>query len=169
MTWKSWLLAALALFTALLLQRSALPLLDLPGAAPLPMVVIVVAFALVKGPFDGAVLGFCAGLFADLAPPSTHGVGREAFVYCIIGYCCGKVAGDIDRSALAPVAVVAVATAATIVGNAVVGALLGGGHLSLRSLATQLPAVVLYDALLAPFIVPAIAVLVRRLDPEPRR
>ena len=53
MTWKSALLAALSLFTALLLQRSALPLFALPGAAPLPMLVIVVAFALVKGPFDG--------------------------------------------------------------------------------------------------------------------
>ena len=169
MTWKSWLLAALAVFTALLLQRSALPPIGLPGGAPIPMLVVVVAFALVKGPFDGSVLGFCAGLFADLAPPSTHGVGREAFVYCVIGYACGKVAGEIDRSALAPVAVVAVATAAAILGNAVLAELSGGAHLSLRSLVTQLPAVVLYDALLAPFIVPAIAVLVRRLDPEPRR
>ena len=169
MSWKTALLAALSLFTALLLQRSALPLLDLPGGAPLPMVVLVVAFALVKGPFPGSVIGFCAGLVADLAPPSIHGVGREAFVYCFIGYVCGMVAGEIDRSALAPVAVVAVATAAAIVGNAVVAAPFGGAHTSLRSLVTLLPAVVLYDVLLAPFIVPAIAVLIRRLDPEPRR
>ncbi len=169
MTWKSSLLAALAVFTALLVQRSALPLFDLPGGAPVPILVIVVAFALVKGPFGGCVVGFCAGLFADVAPPATHGVGREAFVLCLVGYWCGKLAGEVDRSALAPVAIVAVATAATIIGNGVVGSIFGGGHLSLRSLVTQVPAVVLYDVLLAPFIVPGIAVLVRRLDPEPRR
>jgi len=62
-----------------------------------------------------------------------------------------------------------VASAAAVFGNAVVAAIFGGEHVSARTLVTQLPAVVLYDVLLAPFIVPAIAVLVRRLDPEPRR
>lgn len=169
MNWKTGLLAALSLFTALLVQRSALPLILLPGGSPLPMVVIVVAFALVRGPFIGCVIGFVAGLVADLAPPSTGGVGREAFVYCLIGYACGLVAGEIDRTALAPLAVVASASAAAVLGNAVVGALFGAGHPSWRALAHLLPAVVFYDVLLAPFVVPLIALLVRRLDPEPRR
>ena len=168
MSWKTVLLAALSLFTALLVQRSVLPLLPLPGAEPLPMLVLVAAFALVRGPLAGCLIGFCAGLVADLAPPSTHGVGREAFVYCLVGYLCGLVAGEIDRSALAPLAVVAVATVVAVAANAVLG-LFAGQHLHPRALATLLPAVVLYDVLLAPFIVPAIAVLVRRLDPEPRR
>jgi rod shape-determining protein MreD len=169
MNWKTALLAALSLFTALLVQRSALPLIVLPGGSPLPMVVIVAAFALVRGPFIGSVIGFLAGLFADLAPPSTGGVGREALVLCLIGYACGLVAGEIDRTALAPLAVVAAASAAAVIGNAVVGALFGAGHPSWPVLAHQLPAVVLYDVLLAPFVVPLIALLVRRLDPEPRR
>jgi rod shape-determining protein MreD len=169
MNWKTALLAALSLFTALLVQRSALPLIVLPGGSPLPMVVIIAAFALVRGPFVGCLLGFAAGLFADLAPPSTGGVGREAFVYCLIGYACGMLAGEIDRTALAPLAIVAGASVAAVLGNAVVGALFEGDHPSWSSLAHLLPAVVLYDVLLAPFIVPLIALLVRRLDPEPRR
>lgn len=169
MSWKTALLAALSLYTALLLQRSALPLLSLPGAAPIPTVVIVAAFALVRGPMAGAVVGFCAGLVADLAPPSTHGAGREAFVYCLVGYVCGMVAGEIDRSALAPLAVVAGASVVVVLGNTALGVIFGGDHATTSSLAHILPAVVVYDVLLAPFIVPAIALLVRRLDPEPRR
>lgn len=169
MSWKTALLAALSLFTALLLQRSALPLLNLPGADPIPMVVLLAAFALVRGPFVGSVIGFFAGLVADLAPPTSHGAGREALLYCLIGYVCGMAAGEIDRSALAPLAVVAGASAFAVAGNAALGLIFGAEHPTLSSLATVVPAVVLYDVLLAPFIVPAIAVLVRRLDPEPRR
>ncbi len=169
MNWKTALLAALSLFTALLLQRSALPLLALPGAAPIPMVVLVAAFALVRGPFVGSLVGFCGGLVADLAPPTTHGAGREAFLYCLIGYVCGMAASEIDRSVLAPLAVVAAASAFAVIGNSALGLIFGAEHPSVRSLVTLVPAVVLYDVLLAPFIVPAIAVLVRRLDPEPRR
>ena len=169
MSWKTALLAALSLFTALLLQRSALPLLALPGAAPIPMVVLLAAFALVRGPFVGSLIGFCGGLVADLAPPTTHGAGREAFLYCLIGYLCGKAAGEVDRTTLAPLAVVAVASAFAVVGNAALSLIFGAVHPTLSSLVTIVPAVVLYDVLLAPFIVPAIAVLVRRLDPEPRR
>jgi rod shape-determining protein MreD len=169
MSWKTALLAALSLFTALLIQRSALPLLNLPGADPIPMLVLVAAFALVRGPFVGCVIGFWSGLVADLAPPSIHGVGREAFLYCLIGYLCGMAAGEIERSALAPVIVVAVASAVAVAGNAALAVIFGAEHISSHQLVTQLPSVVLYDVLLAPFIVPTIAVLVRRLDPEPRR
>ncbi len=169
MSWKAALLAALSLFTALLLQRSALPLLSLPGAAPIPTVVLVVAFALVKGPLVGCVIGFCAGLMADLAPPATHGAGREALVYCFIGYVCGLFAGEVDRSAMAPIAVVAGASIVAVLGNAVIGVIFGGEHPTSSSLAHIVPAVVVYDVLLAPFIIPVVAVLVRRLDPEPRR
>jgi rod shape-determining protein MreD len=169
LSWKTALLAALSLYTALLIQRSALPLLGLPGAEPLPMVVLVAAFALVRGPFVGSLIGFCGGLVADLAPPTTHGAGREAFLYCLIGYVCGMAAGEIERSALAPLAVVAFASAFAVVGNAALSLIFGAEHPSLSALATIVPSVVLYDVLLAPFIVPAIAVLVRRLDPEPRR
>ncbi|MDX6230215.1 MAG: hypothetical protein QOI76_3605 [Frankiales bacterium] len=168
MSWKVALLAALSMFTALLLQRSALPLLGLPGAAPIPMVVLLAAFALVRGPFAGCLIGFFSGLAADLAPPTTHGAGREALLYCLIGYLCGKAAGEVDRTTLAPLAVVAVASAFAVVGNAAL-LIFGVVHPSLSSLAHTVPAVVLYDVLLAPFIVPAVAVLVRRLDPEPRR
>ena len=169
MNWKTTLLAALALFTALLIQRSALPLLGLPGAAPVPMLVIVAAFALVRGPFVGCVIGFCGGLMADLAPPSTNGAGREALMFCLIGYGCGMVAGEIERSVLAPLAVVGAASAFAVVGSTALSIVFGGDHPSPSALVTIVPAVVVYDVLLAPFIVPSVAVLVRRLDPEQRR
>jgi len=70
---------------------------------------------------------------------------------------------------MAPIAVVAVASVVAVLGNAALGVIFGGQHPSSSSLAHILPAVVVYDVLLAPFIVPAVALLVRRLDPEPRR
>ena len=80
MNWKTALLAALSLFTALLVQRSALPLILLPGGCPLPMVVIIAAFALVTRPVHRLVIGFWPGCSPTSRPrrPAASGARRSS-------------------------------------------------------------------------------------------
>src|SRR3954462_5298017 len=69
------------ILTLLPLQYSVVALLPIPGAGPDLLLVAVAAVALVRGPAAGLVLGFWAGLAADLAPPADHAMGRLALAY----------------------------------------------------------------------------------------
>ncbi len=101
----------------------------------------------------------------DLAPPADHPVGQWAMVLCLVGYLAGLARDDAAESVLmAIVAVAFCATAANLL-YAGVGGLLGDARVSWSGLAGTLPAAVLYDVLLAPFLVPGIGVLARRLEP----
>ena len=87
--------------SALVLQLTVLDLLPLPGGiAPDLVLLVVVALALTSGPLPGLVTGFAAGLALDLAPPASHAIGAYALVFCLVGYVCGRAAGEIDRSAI---------------------------------------------------------------------
>ena len=94
--------------TALIVQLTVLDVLPLPGGiAPDLVLLVVVAIALTNGPLPGLVVGFAAGLALDLAPPASHAIGAYALVFCLTGYVCGSVAGEIDRSAFLPIAAMA--------------------------------------------------------------
>lgn len=163
------LLALLSIVTGLLLQRSAFAQIPLPGAGPELLVIVVVAFALFRGPFTGMLVGFAAGLLADLSPPAAHHVGREAFVLCLTGYLAGLLQDEVDRSALAPMFVVAVGTAFAVLLDAGLGGLFGDARVTWGAVTRVLPATVLYDVVLTPFIVPVLGALDRRLDLDARR
>ncbi|MFJ2112216.1 MULTISPECIES: rod shape-determining protein MreD [unclassified Streptomyces] len=163
------LLSATLVVAALVIQVSVLARLQLPGAVPDLMLLVVLALAFVYGHVSGALIGFGAGLLADLAPPADHAAGRYALVLCLIGYLAGLVRpenGQI-RSAIVPMtAVVAAAVGSTLL-YAGVGALVGdtaARHVGLSGL--MLTAAV-YDLLLAPFTVPLIMWLARRADNDP--
>ena len=79
--------AALLLVFALLLQRTALPLLPW-GPADL-VTVLVAVLGLYAGPAAGCVSGFGIGFVADAL--SDHALGRLAAVLCLVGYLCGMV------------------------------------------------------------------------------
>ncbi len=83
------LLSAVLVLLGLVLQVSVLGQLQLPGATPDLLMLIVVGLALVYGPSGGCLVGFAAGLLADLAPPSDHAIGRFALVLCLVGYATG--------------------------------------------------------------------------------
>ena len=157
------LLGAVTVLAALLLQTAVLAALPLPGATPELLVVLVVAFALAEGPLSGTVTGFVAGLSADLL--SDHALGRLALALAVVGYAAGQVHDDTERSVLLPFAVVAGASAATVLLYAAEGVLLGDPRVGavpvLRSLVSSVP----YSVVLTPFVVPAVAALVRRVDP----
>ena len=43
-----------------------------------------------RGPRDGAIIGFAAGLALDIAPPASGLLGQSALVFCLVGYGCGR-------------------------------------------------------------------------------
>ncbi|WP_064674605.1 rod shape-determining protein MreD, partial [Streptomyces albus] len=121
------LLTAALVVVALVVQVAVLARLQLPGAVPDLLLLVVLGLALVYGHTAGALVGFFAGLLADIAPPADHAVGRYALVLCLIGYAAGltKPEGGAHRSATVPMLVVASAAICSTLLYAGVGALVG--------------------------------------------
>ncbi|MEV7356696.1 MULTISPECIES: rod shape-determining protein MreD [unclassified Kitasatospora] len=153
----------------LILQVSVFGRLQLPGATPDILLLVVVGLALVYGPSGGCVVGFSAGLLADLAPPSDHAIGRYALVLCLMGYAAGLLRPDHgrQRSVSSALMVVAAAAVASTLLYAMVGALVGdtaARHVGLGGLVVS---ALLYDVLLAPFVVPLVMLVGRRFGRDP--
>jgi rod shape-determining protein MreD len=159
------LLATAVVLTALVLQAVVVNRLHLPGGHPDLPVLCVVAFALAGGPTYGTVLGFCVGLAADVLPPADHTLGRLALAYAVVGYLAGLVEDVEERSVLTTVAMVAFASAAAVILFAGVGALLGDSRITAGAVARSLASTVIYDVVLAPFVVPLVSGAVRRAEP----
>ncbi|MBY8343140.1 rod shape-determining protein MreD [Streptomyces spinosirectus] len=163
------LLSTALVVVAMVLQVSVLARLHLPGAVPDLLLLTVLGLALVYGHVGGALVGFGAGLLADLAPPADHAAGRYALVLCVIGYLAGLAKPDNGRlkSATGPMVVVVAAAVGTTLLYAGVGALVGDTAARHVGLASLLFTAALYDLLLAPFVVPGIMFLARRADNDP--
>ncbi|WP_030297242.1 rod shape-determining protein MreD [Streptomyces katrae] len=163
------LLSATLVVVALVVQVSVLGRLQLPGAVPDLVLLTVVALALVYGHLSGALIGFAAGLLADLAPPADHAAGRYALVLCVIGYAAGLVRPDSGRfrSAWGPMLTVVAAAIGSTLLYASVGALVGDTAARHVGLTGLLFTATLYDLLLAPFTVPFIMALARRAENDP--
>lgn len=164
------LLSTLLVVVALITQVSVLARLNLPGAVPDLLLLVVLGLALVYGHTSGALIGFGAGLLADFAPPADHAAGRYALVLCVIGYLAGLAKPETGqlRSATGPMLVVVAGAIGSTLLYAGVGSLVGddaGGHAGLAKL---LFTAALYDLLLAPFTVPLIMAIARRTDHDPR-
>jgi rod shape-determining protein MreD len=146
------------LLIAILIQLIVLNNLRLPGGAgPDLVLVVVVAVALTGGPVEGMLGGFCAGLALDVAPPATHLVGQYALVFCLIGYGCGLLGVSLDHSAWLPICVVAVGSAAGELLYALTGMIFGDLDITWTAIQHTLPASVVYDVLLSPFVLYAVA------------
>jgi len=163
------LLSTVLVVFALLVQVSVLARLQLPGAVPDLLLLVVVGLAMVYGHTPGALVGFAAGLFADIAPPAEHAVGRYALVLCVIGYAAGLTKPDSGqhRSATIPMFVVAGAAVSSTLLYAGVGTLVGDAATAQVGLIPLLLTATLYDLLLAPFVVPLIMWLARRTERGP--
>jgi rod shape-determining protein MreD len=163
------LLSSALVVVALVLQVSVLARLHLPGAVPDLLLLTVLGLALVYGHVGGALVGFGAGLLADLAPPADHAAGRYALVLCVIGYLAGLAKPENGRlkSATGPMVVVVAAAIGTTLLYAGVGALVGDTAARHVGLGSLLFTAALYDLLLAPFVVPGIMALARRAENDP--
>jgi rod shape-determining protein MreD len=159
------LLVVVVVLTSLLLQVTVLNRLPLPIGRPDLLVVVVIAFALVGGPQRGALIGFATGLGADLIPPTDHLAGRLAFAYTVVGYFAGLLEDVEERSVFTTILVVALGAAVAVLVYAGLGALVADPHVSVHATARGLLATVVYDVVLAPFVVPFISAASRRLEP----
>ena len=164
---RRFLLGAVTVLTALLVQSTVLARLPLPGGVPDLLLVLVVAFALVEGPLSGTVTGFVTGLLADLG--SAHALGRSALAYALVGYLAGLLQDDRPRSPLLPVVAVAAAAVGAVATYALEGLLLGDPRITGPAFWRSLGGTVTYSVLLTPLVVPVVGALVRRLDPDPFR
>lgn len=121
------------------------------------------------GPVSGALIGFGAGLLADLAPPADHAAGRYALVLCVIGYLAGMARPENGqlKSAFTPMAFVVAAALGSTLLYAGVGALVNDTAARHVGLGSLLFTAAVYDLLLAPFTVPLIMALARRTVNDP--
>lgn len=163
------LLSSALVVVALVIQVSVLARLHLPGAVPDLLLLTVLGLAIVYGHVGGALVGFGAGLLADLAPPADHAAGRYALVLCVIGYLAGLARPESGqlRSAAGPMFVVVGAAIGSTLLYAGVGALVGDTAAQHVGLGKLLFTAAVYDLLLAPFTVPWIMALARKLDNDP--
>ncbi|HEX8103403.1 MAG TPA: rod shape-determining protein MreD [Solirubrobacteraceae bacterium] len=130
---------------------------------------IVAAVGLLTGAIGGAVFGFGAGLFIDVALQQTIGV--TSLVYVPIGYGAGRLLELRDPAhGLTPMAVGAAATAVAVIGSALLNFMLGIDAPVSLALVRQIILSILVNALLA---VPVYALVRRVLRPflpeDPRR
>lgn len=167
MTFSRVVLSGLLVLTAAVLQVTVVNRLPLPGTGPDLVLLVVIGLALVCGPTAGAAIGFGAGLLVDLMPPATTEVGRWALVFCIIGYLAGQIQIDTRRSALIVLGTVAGLSALAALLFAGVGLLFGDPRVTGDIVTSTLVSSVLYDLLLAPFVIPGVMALARRTSLNP--
>ncbi|WP_151773212.1 rod shape-determining protein MreD [Streptomyces abyssomicinicus] len=163
------LLSGTLVVVALVIQVSVLARLQLPGAVPDLLLLTVLGLALVYGHTGGALVGFTAGLLADLAPPADHAAGRYALVLCVVGYLVGLARPEHGRlrTAVGPMAVVVAAAVGSTMLYAGVGALVGDTAARDVGLGSLAFTAALYDLLLTPFVVPGVMALARRAENDP--
>jgi rod shape-determining protein MreD len=164
------LMSAVVVAVAVVLQLAAADRIVFPGGTGPDLVLLTVAaLALATGPMAGSVIGFCAGLALDVAPPAGHLVGQDALVFCLIGYACGLVAdgpatdgiAEQEHSALFELTVTA---AGTVCGEAMIAALgvmLSDPRVTWAAIKHVLPVAVGYDLLLSPFVLLTVAAMLR--------
>ena len=151
-------LATGLLLGAILIQLIVLDNLRLPGAAGPDLVLLtVVALAACAGPVEGMLGGFAAGLALDVAPPASHLVGQYALVFCLVGYAAGVIGADPGKSAWLPLAVVAVGSAVGELLYALTGMLFGDPDVTWTAIGRAVPAAIVYDLLLSPFVLYGVA------------
>lgn len=164
-----FVLAALLITLSVVIQVTILARLPLPGATPDLVLVVVAAWALRRGSIEGAIVGFAAGLVLDLAPPSDGPLGLSALVLALVGYLVGLAADDAQRSAVAPLVIVATASVFSVVLWAALAALVGDVRVTWTTLGGQLFTQALYTVVLTPFVLPVVHSLLGRLDPATSR
>jgi rod shape-determining protein MreD len=116
------------LFVALVLHTAVLPDTRLFGVAAEAMLLLAVVAGIEGGSQRGAVVGFVAGLLADLFVQTPFGL--SALAYSLTGYAVGGLQGSILRaSPWIPVATSAVASGGGMVVLALTGAVVGQSHM----------------------------------------
>jgi rod shape-determining protein MreD len=120
----NWVRAAVVVLIAVVVQESLMLDVQFRGAHPDVLILVAVAAGYVCGPGRGPVIGFAAGVAADLFLPTTFGM--SALVFAVLAYCVAIAAFSFVRTSLAlQIVAGAAGTAAGLCLYATLGALLG--------------------------------------------
>jgi rod shape-determining protein MreD len=160
MTGRSALAGTALVVLALVVQAVVLARLPLPGGSPDLVLVLVIVLGLLRGPAEGMLAGFGAGLAVDLL--SVPALGSAALVLCATGWLAGLLARDAARSAVATLAVVGLVSAVATGALAVLLVLTGQPHAGPAALLGRVATTAAYDVALAPVVVWALAHRSRR-------
>lgn len=131
--------------------------------APVPdlVVVLVVAWALFRGPVAGAVAGLAGGWVVDLVPPGGQPLGAHALAYALAGFVAGRFRHEGPVGA-ARVALITLAAACMVEGIDVVRALAVSAPVDVAEVALRLVLTATVGALVVPVVVGAERAVVRR-------
>jgi rod shape-determining protein MreD len=145
----------LVLFAALVLHQSLFVAVRVGDVQPQVMLLVAVAAGLVAGSERGALVGFAAGLLADLLVHTP--LGLSALAFSLVGFAVGGFQAGIIRSAwwIAP-ATALFATAAGMLLYGLLGALIGQSHFVSPRLAVVALGAAAMNAVLAPPVVKAV-------------
>jgi rod shape-determining protein MreD len=161
-TTRAVLRALLLVVVTLLVQETIVLDLTVRGVHPDIMILLPVAAGIVAGPEEGALMGFVAGMAADLLLPTPFGL--TALVGCLVGFAVGATTGSITREVWWFPAVVALAASvAWVMLYAVLGAVLGQGQFVQVDLVAVVLVVAVVNAILA---APAVRVTAWALGPS---
>jgi len=146
----------------LLVQSTIGVSISIDGAHPDIMWLLPIAAGVVGGPDEGALMGFLAGIAADLLLPTPFGL--SALVGCLVGFGFGATTGSLTREVWWFPSLVALASsAAAVMLYAVLGAVLGQDQFLHVDLVAVVVVVALFNALLAP-----VAIRIERWVLRPR-
>ncbi|HET7487640.1 MAG TPA: rod shape-determining protein MreD [Acidimicrobiales bacterium] len=135
-------------FVALALHQSLFVSLRIGDVHPQVMLLLAVAAGLLAGPEEGALVGFGAGLLADLFVQTP--LGLSALTFALVGFVVGSIQSGIIHSAwwIGPVTAL-VASVAGIVLYGLTGAVVGQAHFVTPRLAVTAAGVGVMNALIA--------------------
>lgn len=155
--------------TGLILQNSVLAALDLPGATPDLLLVIVLALAMAGGPLTGVVIGFAAGVLLDLAPPASSSLGQTAAIYAIAAFIAGHIELSPGRPEVMTMLGLAAISGGVVIAQALLGTLLGTAHVAISELIFLTVTQVIYALILSLVILPLVGLLYRGAVDDGRR
>lgn len=159
-------LMAFVVIAALLLQTTVFPHLAWHGVVPDLVLLVVVGAGLVRGSQFAMVLGFSGGVLLDLAPPADHVAGRWALALMLAGYVAGRVRQDTPASVVTSLATVASCSFLASSVFALSGLVLQDPPATVPDLLQVVLAAVVWDVVLAPFVIPVVVKALGRLEPE---
>jgi rod shape-determining protein MreD len=162
--WKRALLVTVLVLTGILIETSVLGEATLVGTKPQLILLFTVALAMGEGPALGAVFGFAGGLATDLLTGLP--VGLSSIAYAAVGHAVGSVRPLLTApTAWLPVAMELVATLAGVLLYGGLALLVGQESVGGAALLVHAALAACYNALLTPFLYPAVRALGARLRP----
>jgi rod shape-determining protein MreD len=159
------LLFTLLLLVAVVLQVTFFGYFSYDGVVPNLVLLVVVAAGLTRGPELAALLGFVGGMAIDLVPPADNVAGRWALALVVVGYLAGRVRQDSSRSTVGVLVTVAASSFVATSLFALSGMLLRDPAIPVAEALRVIPVALVYDLLLAPFVLPPAMRLFRRVRP----